>query len=253
MDIRIFSYGGIDFINMVEEHVTNLIPGYAAGSASKEEREQVETHLKFCEACRDELNDYNQVVNYLPYAVKTTPAPPELKQKLILRAREESRQRTSTGQTSFWDAIRAIFNRNLNVWAGASLVLVAVLFASNVLLWERLNNVEDASQSAMVTVALRGTDYEPDASGMLVMSRDGEYGVLIVDGLPELSEAEQYQLWLIQDGVRTSGGVFSVNEEGYGSTLVASSLPLSDYNGFGITIEPKGGSSSPTGAKVLGS
>jgi anti-sigma-K factor RskA len=113
--------------------------------------------------------------------------------------------------------------------------------------------VESTSESALVTVELQGTDFKPGASGMLVMSRDSEYGVLIVDGLPELIESEQYQLWLIKDGERISGGVFSVNEEGYGSMLVASSAPLSKFNAFGITDEPKGGSPGPTGAKVLGS
>ena len=60
---------------MVEKHVLDLIPGYAAGSASKEEQEQVESHLKFCESCQEELDSYNQVVKYLPLAVKTSPAP----------------------------------------------------------------------------------------------------------------------------------------------------------------------------------
>lgn len=237
---------------MVEKHVLDLIPGYAAGSASKEEQEQVESHLKFCESCQEELDSYNQVVKYLPLAVKTSPAPPELKQRLISRVREESQIQTNSAETGFWDSIRVAFNRNFHVWGAASLVLVVALLVSNFLLWERLKNVESASQSAMVTVELMGTDYKPDASGMLVMSRDGEYGVLIVDRLPELSEFEQYQLWLIQDGERINGGVFSVNEDGYGSMLVASSAPLSKYNGFGITIEPKGGSPGPTGAKVLG-
>jgi len=238
---------------MVEEQFLDLIPGYAAGSASEEEREQVEAHLKFCASCREELNGYNQVLKYLPLAVKTTPTPPGLKQKIITRVREESRQQAGAGKVSFWDSIRAAFNRNVHVWGAASLVLVVLLFASNFLLWERLKNVESTSQSALVTVDLQGTDLKPGASGMLVMSRDSEYGVLIVDGLPELIESEQYQLWLIKDGERISGGVFSVNEEGYGSMLVASTAPLSKFNAFGITVEPKGGSPGPTGAKVLGS
>ncbi len=76
----------------------------------------------------------------------------------------------------------------------------------------------------------------------------------MVDHLPVLDPDElQYQLWLIQDGQRTSGAVFSVNKYGYGSVWVSSPEPLSSYSDFGISIEPAGGSPGPTGDKVLGS
>jgi len=87
--------------------------------------------------------------------------------------------------------------------------------------------------------------------GMLVISKDGNYGTLIVENLPPLDQAYQYQLWLIKDGQRTSGGVFSVNEDGYGVLYVLSKKSLISYPSFGITVEPAGGSSSPTGDKVL--
>jgi anti-sigma-K factor RskA len=104
----------------------------------------------------------------------------------------------------------------------------------------------------MQVVAMLGTEVAPAATGMLVISEDGEYGTLVVDGLPALDPAHQYQLWLIRDGQRTSGGLFSVNPEGYGSLWVSSPEPLSSYPAFGITVEPVGGSTGPTGEKVLG-
>ncbi len=87
---------------------------------------------------------------------------------------------------------------------------------------------------------------------MLVISRDGDHGTLVVDGLSALDPAQQYQLWLIRNGKRTSGGVFSVDQQGYGSLWVKSQAPLISYTSFGITIEPAGGSPGPTGKKVLG-
>ena len=70
--------------------------------------------------------------------------------------------------------------------------------------------------------------------------------------LDMLDSASQYQLWLIKDGNRTSGGVFSVLDNSYGVLVVNSSESLSVYDGFGVTIEPAGGSQGPTGSKVLG-
>jgi anti-sigma-K factor RskA len=103
------------------------------------------------------------------------------------------------------------------------------------------------------TIPLAGTETAPQATGLIVISADGEHGTLVADGLATLGQDQQYQLWLIKDGERTSGGVFSVNQEGYGSLWVESPQPLSSYSAFGITIEPAGGSPGPTGNKVLGS
>jgi anti-sigma-K factor RskA len=74
----------------------------------------------------------------------------------------------------------------------------------------------------------------------------------VVDSLPVLDVTHQYQLWLIKDGKRTSGGVFSVSQAGYGALAISSPQPLKEFAAFGITIEPAGGSPGPTGDKVMG-
>ena len=104
----------------------------------------------------------------------------------------------------------------------------------------------------MRVVALAGTKDSTQAIGTLVMNPSGEYGSLVVDHLAALDAGHQYQVWLIKDGQRTSGGVFSVNPDGYASLELYAPLPLIEYQSIGITIEPAGGSPGPTGAKVLG-
>ena len=139
-------------------------------------------------------------------------------------------------------------------------MLVQALLFSNFFLLQRVNRLRatengapGGAQGELITVALNGTKIAPNAAGMLVMDTHGEYGVLVVDSLPQLTNDQQYQLWLIEDGQRTSGGIFSVNEGGYGSiVLVSPQRPLTEYPSFGITIEPAGGSPGPTGDKVLG-
>jgi anti-sigma-K factor RskA len=140
-----------------------------------------------------------------------------------------------------------------------SLALILLLGASNLFLWQRLNRVEtdyqqisDQYQNTLRTVPLMGTDVKPDAIGLLVISKDGTHGTVVVDRLPVLDETQEYQLWLIKDGQRTSGGVFSVDEDGYGAKWIGSPDPLASYQSFGLTIEPAGGSPAPTGEKVLG-
>jgi len=104
----------------------------------------------------------------------------------------------------------------------------------------------------MQIVTLLGTEIEPQASGLIVISRDGRHGTLVVDDLPALDETREYQLWLIRDGQRISGGVFSVSTDGYANQWIGAPEPLTAYSSFGVTIEPTGGSPGPTGEKVLG-
>jgi anti-sigma-K factor RskA len=67
-----------------------------------------------------------------------------------------------------------------------------------------------------------------------------------------LGSDQQYQLWLVLDDERTSGGVFSVDYYGYGAMVIHAPRPLNEYTSFGVTVEPAGGSPAPTGEKVLG-
>lgn len=60
-----------------------------------------------------------------------------------------------------------------------------------------------------------------------------------------------YQLWLIRDGQRTSGGTFTVDANGRGQVPIHPPLPIREYQSMGVTVEPTGGSPGPTGARVL--
>jgi anti-sigma-K factor RskA len=132
-----------------------------------------------------------------------------------------------------------------------SLLLILALGVQNLMLRQEPDEPQMTS-GGMRIVTLRGTEAAPDATGTLVISTDGEHGTLVVDSLPPLDPTLQYQLWLIKDEQRTDGGVFSVNDEGYGAMWIYTHEPLASYPAFGITIEPAGGSPGPTGEKVLG-
>lgn len=235
---------------MQEGHVYDLLPGYALGCLDAPEARQVTEHLTGCEHCRAELERFAWVVEELPLALELSDPPGDLKARILTRARQpvQPALQPVSGWERFWQALV----RSAPAWGLASLALVLVLAVGNLLLWQRLGQAEGDSQRSMRAVALAGTDFTPEASGRVVISREGEYGVLVVDGLPKLDDAHQYQLWLIQDGQRTSGGVFSVNRAGYGWLYIRSPDPLASYDAVGITIEPEGGSPGPTGDKVLG-
>jgi len=70
---------------------------------------------------------------------------------------------------------------------------------------------------------------------------NGKTGEVIWDGtsLPELSADKQYQLWAIVDGKPVSGGVFNADNPARMADAFAAQA-------FAVTIEPAGGSESPS-------
>lgn len=231
-----------------ELHAIELLPAYALGCLDAEEGTQVAEHLAVCPMCRAELASYQAVADQLALAGCDADPPAALKQQLLGRLQAPPEPRPSWSQR-----LADLFRAAPVAWGVAALALIAVLVVSNLVWWQQPSRHETLiTAGGMQVVSMVATDAAPGAVGTLVISGDGEYGTLVVDGLPALDAEHQYQLWLIRDEQRTSGGVFSVNYEGYGALPISSPEPLSSYPAFGITIEPAGGSPGPTGDKVLG-
>jgi anti-sigma-K factor RskA len=80
---------------------------------------------------------------------------------------------------------------------------------------------------------------------MVTFAASQDAVVVEADGLPELTDEETYQLWLVGDGgAATSAGIFRPDDAG----TVAVRIDDVDPTGFvlGVTEEPAGGSESPT-------
>jgi anti-sigma-K factor RskA len=232
-----------------ETHVLDLLPAYALGSLDSDEASRVEEHLSSCLICRNESTTFQTAADQLSFAAPDAVPSPDLKDRLMQRVREANPQPRPVVQ----GPARSWFQRLLPAWSLASLVLVLVLTGSNLFLWQRLNQLEVVtSPSRMRAVPISASDPASQANGYVLISADGDSGALIVDGLPPLGESQQYQLWLIRDGQRTSGAVFSTDERSYGGTRIRAPGSLLKYSAAEITIEPTGGSSQPTGDDVLG-
>jgi anti-sigma-K factor RskA len=230
-------------------HVLDLLPDYAIGGLDAEEARLVEEHLLSCWICRAEAADFQDVLGQLSLAVPAVVPPPDLRDRLLQHVQTARPQQSIPIQGSK----RSWIERLLPVWGLASFVLIIILGAFNLSLWQRLSHVEVlTSPGGMRAVPLSSSNADSRATGFVLISADGDEGALVVDGLPPLGESQQYQLWLIRDEKRTSGAVFSTDEKSYGGTRVEVSGSLLEYSAVGITIEPFGGSPQPTGEKVLG-
>jgi hypothetical protein len=236
----------------VDVHVFELLPAYALDCLDEDDKIQVSEHLAACPICQAELRTYQDVADFLTLASPDAAPSAELKQRLMNLIRAPASTKLSPPQEVQQQSPAHFRWPSRLGWGLIGLLLILVFLLSGLWLWQRAGQVEAPPQSEiMQTIPLSGTEVAPTATGLIVMSLNGQHGTLVVDRLPIIDVEQQYQLWLVRDGQRDSGAVFSVDEGGYGSVWVSSPEPLSSYSTFDVTIEPAGGSSSLTGAKVL--
>jgi len=241
-------------------HILETIPAYALGSLDAGEAEKARRHLAGCEICQAELAAYEGVVDLLPLAAPDFEPSPALKGRLMDRvsptpaAEKETIEpaiTTKPSGLSWWQQVSGLLQSLVNGprWRPVVLLFVVALVVGNVFQWQQANQSDPNSWRR---IRLTGSEVAPNATGIIYISADGRNGTVIVDQLPQLASEQQYQLWLIQDGERASGAIFSVDNNGYRGLQIVSTQPLQDFTAFGITIEPAGGSPGPTGDRVLG-
>jgi len=226
-------------------HVLESLPAYALGSLDAAEAQLVTQHLAGCHICRSELRAFQEVAGQLALIAPQAEPSHDLKPRLMERIQNLS---STQAKTKGWRFTERLLPAGVMV----GLILITTLAVSSLLLWQRLDQLEVlAGPLGMRAIALQNTDASPTASGFVVISADGQNGVLVVDELPVLEPEREYQLWLVRDGNSTSGAVFSIDEDGYRGMRIEAPQSLLMYSSVLVTIEPIGGSAAPTGEQVL--
>lgn len=235
-----------------ETHVTDLLPGYALGCLDAEETAMVVEHLTDCGQCRTEWEAFQAIGDQLALAAPDAQPSPGLKRRILRNIQSEKRSTQAQTFFSGWGHwFVTLFQPVAPFWAVASLLLIVMLGTSTLMLWQRIHSLEVLYQTQdFQMVTLQCTHVAPEATGQIMISRDGEFGILTVAHLPVLESEYIYQVWLKRNGERTPGGTFSVNQNGYGVMKLISPESLLDC-GFSITVEPAEGSSAPSGTPLL--
>jgi anti-sigma-K factor RskA len=227
------------------EAIRELLPGYALNCLEPEEEREVREHLAGCQACRQRLESLRDVSDRLGLAVPMAAPPKRLEGRIMRRIDDALAGRRSSS--------RRFPQFRHPALAAAAAVLIVALAVGNILQLAKAPPAQPkARPGKLMTAIITGTGEAKEAYGTIVLDPQDNRGVLAVNGLPTLDAAHQYQLWLIKDGQRRSGGIFSVDAEGYGSLLLTVPSDFRDFRSFGISIEPRGGSPAPTGTKVMG-
>jgi anti-sigma-K factor RskA len=216
-----------------------LSGAYALDALSPEEAELFAKHLEQCPACRDEVRELQEVAARMGAAQVS--APPSARRARVLAAADQ--------QPQLRPNVMPIGSARPRRWAprlvgaAAAVVLVAGGTAITVRELQQPTPQEQTQSVAEVIAApdAHTTKVATANGGEIEVATSAEYGQLAVrtDKLPKLTH-RTYQMWAVRNGRPTSVGL--VNNLHAGKVMPIPSAGTT----VAITIEPTGGSKTPT-------
>jgi anti-sigma-K factor RskA len=222
----------------------------SVGSIDADDEATLQRHLSTCADCRRAAGEYLATAARLPLALEPLQPSPELRGRLmraVYAEAEHAGRRSASARTTpwwlrLWNAIPR--SRGFTVLAAAA-VVVAIAATS----WTVIN-----SQDTQVAVPLAATALTPTAHGQLVYDRGGSGGVLTVTGLPPPSTVATgggvYEVWLVPPaGAPVPAAYLSQQPDGTWSAAVNGNI--SSYSAVAATVEPAGGSRTPSAVRVF--
>jgi anti-sigma-K factor RskA len=248
-----------------------LMAAYAIGATDPEETAFVHARLRECPDATAALAAFAALNDALLSSTRPLPPPPALEANLrrALGARPpapaEHRRRPGAGWLAGW--------RWAAVWQAAAVAAILLLVGLNGLLIRQQQQLrkaydqlaaqqtlraeqEDAVYRLLASTGRRAFELPPAqeasaATADILWDPTLNVALLYARSFPTLPPDQAYQLWMTADGVRESGGLFSVDESGAGVLIFPVTRPLDQLDSMGITNEPAEGSPGPTGSAVV--
>ena len=210
-----------------------LTAGYALDALDPDEHAQYEAHLATCEPCRDELQGFWQVSASLARAAGGPQPAEALRGRILEQARSERPKvvplrRRFTLPVLLPAAVAAVAAIAIGIWAVG---LSRELDDAN----DRLAVLGDPNAQVFETAK---------GEANLVVTPSGE-AALVVRMLAPAPAGKDYQIWVFENGVPKSAGLF----ERPGVTRLT--RPVEPGQTVAVTVEPDGGLDAPSGAPLF--
>jgi anti-sigma factor RsiW len=271
---------------MNHQEYQDLLTLHALDALDASDARAVEEHLTTCQDCRAELVLLRDAAGLLAHAA--TPAEPsaELRERILTNIHNQKDRDVVSARTPA-RVVPLATRRQSQGWSNllqmaAAIAMIAILIGM-VVLWRRdarlqrqmallSGQLEEQQREtahtrdalaqerealAMLTspnmkrMELAGTQTAQNARGSFVLDPKTGHAMLLTSGLPAPPPEMAYELWFIADGRKMPGKVFTVDAAG--RAMISDQVPLEarERGVFAITLEPKQGVTSPTGAIYL--
>lgn len=228
------------------DNVHELAPFYVLDALDEAERIAFESHLSGCAECRREIAELDPGIEALARSA-AEPPPPGMKAEVLAAIDADRDVEPEEGAGSGTIPIRP---RGRVVVAS----LVAVAAALAVVFGVGLGSPDSSQQSIdSILAAADRTVVEIESAvasfvEVVYVPEEGS-GVFVVDGIDAVPEGRTYQLWLIGAEGPVSAGTFQPDDDGTARVLLDGEIRPGLT--LGLTIEPSGGSPTPTGDILL--
>ena len=227
----------------MSENLHTLAAAYALDSLTDVERRRFETHLTDCDTCTDEVRGMRETVTRLATAAAQDP-PETLRGRVLAQA---ARTRQVPPRVARPGSARA--RRMGWTLSAACLVLAAVLGVATLRAEHTKQRVDTLNRDIAAVMAAPDArtvtaKVGPGGNGTVVASRSLGKAVIVMRGLPKLSAARTYELWLMGPRPPRAAGTMRPPAKGDPRPVLATGL--GDATQIGITVEPAAGSQRPT-------
>ena len=246
-------------MRLFSRRVHELAGAYALDALDEAERERFERHLARCPSCADDVRRMTSTATALAMAVAAEP-PPGLKARVLaatattpqlppLPAAAAARRRHGRRITrSDWFPRLALGVAAVGV---AAAVVLAVVTVST---QDRLDRLQTQNQAIAAVLAASDAQVATAASSTggratVVLSYAEQKMIFTSTGLPALPNNKVYELWLLSTGSARAAGLLPEPTDGKTAPVLAAGLTSADK--VGVTVEPAGGTSSPTTTPIL--
>ena len=219
------------------DHESQAVP-YVLGELDAAETAEFERHLPACDECTADVREMSEGLADLAFAAAEDPP-------ATLRARTLD-EAADLPQVAALRRSRRSLAAVLAVAAALALVVLGGVFV----LQRPSPTDRILASSEAVTLNVAATEAYTGASALVevvYLEESGE-AVLVVDGLDAAPDGTTYEAWFIGDEGARPAGLF---EGGQGRTALLLDAEFRAGDAFGITVEPQGGSTSPTGAVLF--
>ena len=102
--------------------------------------------------------------------------------------------------------------------------------------------LEITTSAAFASITMNGTDNAPDVAARIYWNARSQEVYLDKGSLKPIEQGKEYQLWAIVDGQPVDAGVFNIAS----LESLQKMKSIANASAFAVTIEPSGGSVSPT-------
>jgi anti-sigma-K factor RskA len=245
-------------VRLFSRRVHELSGAYALDALDDAERKRFERHLARCSSCAEDVRRMTSTATALALAVAAEP-PSGLKQRVLAAAAATPQlpplPSTATPRRHGRPVTRSAWFPRLALGVAAVGVAAAVVLAVvTVSTQDRLSTVQAQNQALAAVLAapdaqIATATSSTGGSATVVLSYAEQKMIFTSSGFPRLPNSKVYELWLLSTGSARAAGLLPEPTDGRTGPVLAAGLTSADK--VGVTVEPAGGTSSPTTTPIL--